>query len=153
MFILGAGILGQLALETAIRAGLKVSGFYDDFSQEAEIDGVPILGRFEDFRENESAAQEGVFIAIGDNYKRKACVDSLNLPRTLFINIIDPCAIISPSATLAEGNLLLPGCYVGTKVILGSHNIVLPGVGITHHNNIGNYCFLAPMRPLAAIPR
>jgi sugar O-acyltransferase (sialic acid O-acetyltransferase NeuD family) len=144
MYILGAGTLGEIALETAIRAGLKIHGFYDDVTAASECGGVPVLGRLEDFRKDSAAMAEGAFIAIGDNFKRKACAESFRALGVRFSNIVDPSAMLSPTASLGEGNLLLPGAYVGTKCLLGSFNLIFPGVSITHHNKVGNFCFFSP---------
>lgn len=144
MYILGAGTLGEIALETAIRAGLKVHGFYDDATEASECDGVPVLGRLDDFRKDNSAMSKGAFIAIGDNFKRQTCAESFRALGVHFPNIIDPRATVSPSASMGEGNLMLPGAYIGTKCSLGSCNLIFPGVSITHHNHVGSYCFFSP---------
>jgi len=144
MFILGAGTLGEIALETAIRAGLKVNGFYDDVSNASACDGVPVLGCFDDFHKNEQAMAEGVFIAIGDNIKRQAFAESSSALGVRLENIIDPRATLSPTASIGGGNLILPGAYIGTKCSLGSCNLIFPGVSITHHNKVGSFCFFSP---------
>lgn len=144
MYILGAGTLGEIAMETAIRAGFKVHGFYDDFIKTTEYNGIPVLGRFDDFRKNDAAMAEGAFIAIGDNIKRQECAASFRAIKVNFPNIVDPEAILSPTASLGDGNLVLPGAYIGTKCLLGSCNLIFPGVSITHHNQVGNFCFFSP---------
>lgn len=144
MYILGAGTLGEIALETATRAGLKVSGFYDDTIKASECDGIPVLGRLDDFRNDRSAMAKGAFVAIGDNFKRQTCIEIFRELGVHFPNIIDPRATLSPTASLGEGNLVLPGAYIGTKCSLGSYNLIFPGVSITHHNHIGSFCFFSP---------
>ncbi|MCL2589435.1 MAG: hypothetical protein FWD67_00830 [Betaproteobacteria bacterium] len=153
MYILGAGTLGEIVLETATRAGLKVSGFYDDVSEASACDEIPVLGCLDDFRNNHTAMAEGAFVAIGDNWKRQHCIESLRALGVRFPNVIDPMAILSPSATLGEGNLIMPGAYIGTKCLLGSYNIIFPGVSITHHNHIGNYCFFSPSASVGGFTR
>jgi sugar O-acyltransferase (sialic acid O-acetyltransferase NeuD family) len=153
MYILGAGTLGEIILETAIRAGLKVSGFFDDVTEASMCDGIPVLGRLDDFRGNHAAMASGAFVAIGDNQKRKACVESLRALGVHFPNVIDPKATLSPTATLGEGNLVLPGVYIGTKCSVGSCNLIFPGVSITHHNHVGNYCFFSPNASVGGFTR
>lgn len=144
MFILGAGTLGEIALEAATRAGIRVLGFYDDVTDALEFDGLPVLGRLDDFRNDRAAHIEGVFVAIGDNHKRQTCSESLRKLEVNFPNIVDPRATLSPSSSLGIGNLVLPGAYIGAKSSLGSFNLIFPGVSITHHNNVGSYCFFSP---------
>ncbi len=144
MYILGAGTLGEIVLETALRAGISVSGFYDDVTDATMCDGVPVLGHLDDFRSNPAALASGAFVAIGDNEKRRSCAQSLRALGVRFPNVIDPSATISLSATLGEGNLVMPGSYIGTKCIIGFGNLVFPGVSITHHNRVGDYCFFSP---------
>lgn len=144
MYILGAGALGEIALETARRAGLQVDGFYDDINKASDCDGVPLLGKFEDFIKNAASLNKSVFVAIGNNQNRRICIEGLRQIGTQFCNIIDPSAVISPSATLGQGNLILPNVYIGTKCKLGSSNLIFAGVSISHHNQVGSYCFFSP---------
>jgi sugar O-acyltransferase (sialic acid O-acetyltransferase NeuD family) len=144
MYILGAGTLGEIALETAIQAGLEVQGFYDDVTEASECIGVPVLGRLDDFRKDHSAMAEGAFIAIGDNFKRRNWAESFRALGVRLPNIIDPRATLSLTASIGDGNLVLPGAYIGTKCSLGSFNLIFPGVSITHHNQVGSFCFFSP---------
>jgi sugar O-acyltransferase (sialic acid O-acetyltransferase NeuD family) len=144
MYIIGAGALGKIVLETAKRAGLYVNGFFDDLMLTQEVDGVPVLGRFEDFQKNEDAVKKGVYIAIGDNPMRKSLTEEFRSLGTHFPNIIDPNAVVSPSAILGDGNLIMPNTYIGHKCSVGSFNLIFPGVSITHHNHVGSYCFFNP---------
>lgn len=153
MYILGAGTLGEIALETAIRAGIKVSGFYDDVTKASECGGIPVLGSFDDFRKDRAAMAEGAFVAIGDNCKRQTCVETLRALGVHFPNIVDPRAMLSPSATLCEGNLVLPSAYIGTNCVLGSFNLIFPGVSITHDNHVGNFCFFSPNASVGGFTR
>jgi sugar O-acyltransferase (sialic acid O-acetyltransferase NeuD family) len=143
MYILGAGTLGEIALETSLKAGIEIHGFFDDFNKSLEFNGVPLLGKFDDFCQDRSAMAKGVFVAIGDNYKRQAYIKNLCDLDVQFPNIIDPSAILSPSMTLGNGNLILPMSYVGTKCSLGSFNLIFPGASITHHNKVGDFCFFS----------
>lgn len=153
MYILGAGTLGEMVLETAIRAGLKVRGFYDDVTEAATCDGIPVLGGIEAFRGNREAMAQGAFVAIGDNRKRQSCAESLRAMGVRFPNVIDPRAIVSPSAALGQGNLVMPGAYIGAKCSVGSGNLFFPGVSITHHNRVGDYGFFSPNASVGGFTR
>jgi sugar O-acyltransferase (sialic acid O-acetyltransferase NeuD family) len=153
MYILGAGTLGEIALETARRAGMPVDGFYDDVTQESTIDGVPVLGGFAELGNRPSLAGTDVFVAIGDNAKRAAHSLALSARGGRLANLVDPSAVVSPSATIGSGNLVLPGAYLGPKVRLGSGNLVFPGVSITHHNVVGDYCFFSPNASVGGFTR
>ena len=144
MYIIGAGTLGEIVLETAKRAGIEVSGFYDDTVDFSKCDGIPVLGRLRDFQNNENALAQGAFIAIGDNRNRHLCMQSLQALGVHFPNVIDPRATLSPTASLGHGNLILPGSYIGLKCLIGSGNLIFPGVSITHHNYVGDFCFFGP---------
>jgi UDP-perosamine 4-acetyltransferase len=144
MYLFGAGTLGEIALETARQAGIDVLGVFDDVTTETEIRGVVVLGGFDDFASRADAAESAAFVAIGDNTKRQAQVEKLTALGVEFPNLIDPSALISPSAKVGAGNLIMPGAYVGTQVELGSWNLIFPGVSITHHNQVGDFCFFSP---------
>ena len=144
MYILGVGVLGQIAFEILSRSKIGVKGFYDDFYDGEFFYGVPFFGQFENLLIGDTNLQKNIFIAIGDNQKRKNCYNTLKSKNFRFPNIIDPSVTIFPSVKLGIGNLILPNVFFGTESSIGSFNIFFSNAVINHHNKIESYNFFSP---------
>ena len=58
------------------------------------------------------------------------------------VNFISKMAIVL-SKNIGEGNIILPGAYIGTNVRIGSGNVFYSGCVISHDINIGDFNFFA----------
>jgi len=65
--------------------------------------------------------QDGWFIAVGDNYTRK--IEVLACPGP-FITLIHKDAIVSPSAKIGEGSVIMAGAVIQAEAIIGKHCIL-----------------------------
>lgn len=144
LVIFGASTLGEIALEIAEKSGFKCLGFYDDVNKNDSFCKKPMLGNKADLLRCCKSNDMKIFVAIGDNSSRNTIVNELKTAKASFANIIDPQATIMPSAKLQTGNLIHAHAYIGTKVNIGAHNIIFPGVSITHHNQVKDFCFFSP---------
>lgn len=61
-----------------------------------------------------------------------------------FIRVIHPTAVVSPSATIAEGAQLMAGSIVQTRAALGVNTIINTKASVDHDCTIGDHCHLAP---------
>jgi len=143
MFIIGAGALGEIAVNILLRRGDRVAGFFDDVTGEKEFCGIPVLGKIADMA-GRRMAEESVFVAIGDNKNRRLLSEKALAAGFSLANVIDASATVEASAVLGAGNLLMAGSYIGVSVTLGSGNLVFPGVSLTHHNQVGDFNFFSP---------
>ena len=83
----------------------------------------------------------GVFIAIGDNKDRKKEAEAIGGP---FAVLIHPSALISDSATIGEGSIVMAGAIIQPHANIGRHVIVNSGAAIDHHCILGDYSHIAP---------
>lgn len=83
-----------------------------------------------------------LFIAIGDNDKRREYVDRFNCIDTS-INIISPESKMSFFSSLGVGNFIANMAYVGPEVHIGNYNIVNTSSVIEHEVQIGNYTHIS----------
>lgn len=58
------------------------------------------------------------------------------------LNYISEKAIVM-SEIAGEGNIVFPGAYIGTDVVLGNDNVIYSGVVLTHDISIENHNFFA----------
>lgn len=83
-------------------------------------------------------------IAIGDNSTRKKIVSKLKLRDEQYISIIHPSAIISESATIGNGTVVMPKSVINADAKIGSHCIINTGSIVEHDNMIGDYSHVSP---------
>lgn len=129
LLIIGAGGHGHVVAETAIACGY-IPSFLDDNNQEA----VGTISQLEHL----ASQYDAVFVAIGNNEKRRELLDRVEKPITL----IHPAAYISPSATIGAGSIVLPGAIVHTGVRIGKGCIISIGALVDHNAVVGDYCHI-----------
>ena len=61
-----------------------------------------------------------------------------------FATAIHPSAIISPSAKIGEGSVVMAGAVINADAVIGKHCIVNTGATVDHDCVIGDYCHIAP---------
>ncbi|RSK33703.1 acetyltransferase [Bhargavaea beijingensis] len=90
-----------------------------------------------------------VVFGIGSNTVRKKLVKELGLPRTSFITLIHPTAVISPSAVIGLGTVVMPRVVVNADSTIGDHAILNTGSIIEHDCKIADYAHISPQAILA----
>ncbi|MGO1383681.1 MAG: hypothetical protein ACTHU1_02665 [Arachnia sp.] len=142
--ILGAGTYGPVIGELAESCGYQVVRYLDDDPSRfgAVLEGVPVNGPIASGVE---ALPPGsaVAVAIGNNdarlrWLREGQDRGLEVP-----SLVSPSAVVSPTAVLAEGVYLHPGCHVWTHAKLGAGTILSPHATVAHHTKLGDSCFVS----------
>ncbi|NOV00199.1 acetyltransferase [Paenibacillus planticolens] len=87
-------------------------------------------------------------IAIGDNMIRKAIVEKLGLSKETYISLIHGTAIISASASIGIGTVIMANTIVSADTVVGDYSIINSGAIVEHDNIIGNYVHIAPKATL-----
>lgn len=85
-----------------------------------------------------------VVIAIGSNSVRRKIVERLSLDADQYATVIHKDAIVSPSAVIGEGTVVMPGVIVNAAALIGSHVILNTRLVIEHDCVIGNYAHVSP---------
>jgi sugar O-acyltransferase (sialic acid O-acetyltransferase NeuD family) len=126
----------RVVLDCLLAQGADVLALFDP-KYTATLFGVPQRGTYDPAFEPEAHA----VVAIGDNSVRKKVVEKT---KHRFRNAIHPSAIISPYASLGEGNMILHGTIVQAQTVIGNHVIINTGTQVDHDNVIGDYVHLGP---------
>lgn len=87
-------------------------------------------------------------IAIGNNEIRKSIVLKLGLTKENYISLIHDTAIISTSASIGDGTVIMAGTIVNADAVIGDHAIINSGAIVEHDNQIGDYVHVAPKATL-----
>lgn len=112
LIIIGAGGYSKSVLDSIDYYNYQLIGFIDEFSNETEHLGIPVIAH--SLKEVPNKEKMFYFIAIGNNINRKRWYDIIKENKLRLINIVDRSAIISPRANIGTG------CFVGKMAVINS---------------------------------
>ena len=138
MYLFGASGHGKVIKEILNANGVKVEAFVDDNPNVNECGGRPVL--------HDATGLSPMIVSIGVNRIRKMIVERLRANNSAieFATAIHPSAVISPSAKIGEGTVVMAGAVVNADAVIGKHCIVNTGATVDHDCVIGDYCHIAP---------
>ena len=112
--------------------GEKVVAFLDDDQQNNERSGS--ISDYVKFKNAE------FIIGIGNADIRESLANSLNVK---WFTAIHPSAIISPSAVLGKGTVVMPNAVINARAVIGNHCIINTGAIVEHDNIISDYVHIS----------
>ncbi|HUO09590.1 MAG TPA: acetyltransferase [Phycisphaerae bacterium] len=146
--IYGAGGQARVLLELMERAGIcPIGGIVDDDPElhGTKIDGVNVLGPIEKlpslarvYRIHRAA------IAIGDNATRKRFAEHARSIGLRLPVLIHPNAVVSPSAQIGDGTVILAGAVIGPHAKIGELCIVNTHATVDHDCELGDCVHVGP---------
>ena len=137
-YLFGASGHGKVIKDTLNANGIKVEAFVDDNTNVNECGGRPVL--------HSAEGCSPMIVSIGVNRVRKMIVARLQAADSSveFATAIHPSAVVSPSAKIGEGTVVMAGAVINANAVIGKHCIVNTGATIDHDCVIGDYCHIAP---------
>ncbi|MCQ6275285.1 acetyltransferase [Bacillus sp. V3B] len=131
------------------------------------IRDIEIIGYFDD-KYNHSYVHQGIhygpilsskslldyfeeikfIIAIGNNRVRKMTVERLNLLDHDYAVLIHPSAIISSSAKVGYGSVIMANAVVNADADIGKYTIINTGSIVEHDTRVGDYAHISPKATL-----
>ena len=144
--IYGSGGLGREVYEIAIRRNAVSSLwnkiiFIDDFSVEGDYFGTTRI-QFNTLNKHKSEYE--CIIAVGEPSTREKLFQKLTNDNIKLTQLIDPTAIISPTAKIGEGSIICEYSTIHTGVELGYNTLIQPFCNIGHDIKVGNHTVLSP---------
>lgn len=141
LIVIGAGGYAKSVLDAIDYYNYKIAGFLDEFSQEEEHLGYPIIAHSLD--EIEDPKKYFYFIAIGNNERRKIWFDRLRERKLRLINVVDRTAIISPEAKIGTGCFFGKMSVVNAKAIIHSDCIINTKALVEHGCEVNRHANLS----------
>jgi sugar O-acyltransferase (sialic acid O-acetyltransferase NeuD family) len=142
---------GLAVSETVLDAGragqpVELLGFLNDsLSPGTLVNGVPVLGRLEDWSQLE---HDILFIPaiqkVKDMPARVQRLESLGIPDSRMGTIIHPKATVATDVTIGVGSFVLSGATVLPLVEIGRFAGVRAGAMLGHHCVIGDHTYVGP---------
>jgi len=133
--LFGASGHAKVVMDIIKAQGDEVGCLYDDAPHCEEIHGHSV------YKAGDVAVCGPLIVSIGGNAIRKKIVENLQCAFGLAIH---PTAIVSPSAEIGEGSVVMQGAILQTCVSVGRHCIVNTGVSVDHECVLGDYVHLSP---------
>ncbi|MFY7669020.1 MAG: acetyltransferase [Crocinitomicaceae bacterium] len=138
-FILGYSGHSYPIIEALKSMNLSFDGYFETKEKEKN----PFLLNFLGNEDNYSFGKnDGVFIAIGDNYLRKKIADKLK-DRVQLFSIIDSQSIVR-SEIGQQGIIINAGAVIQPQCLIGEGTIINSRAVIEHECELGNFCHIAP---------
>ena len=136
----GAGAHGRVIHDLAGACGYNDIAFVDDQPPVDRVCGSAVLspddGRIGDYRH--------FIVAVGDSRVRARCFERA-LERGLEpALLIHPSAVISRSAVLGRGTMVLPLVVVGASATIGENCILNTACVIEHDSRVSNHVHISP---------
>ena len=143
IYIYGASGHGKVIADIARACGYEIEGFVDDDPLKTEFCGYPCI------RGGQMGQTIAVAVAIGGNKARKAVFERLKSNGYSLPVLTHPTAVVSPSASVGEGSVVMPLCVINAYASIGVGCIINSG-GIDEHDcTIGDFVHISPNAALA----
>lgn len=136
MLIFGNGGHAKVVTEIIISNGERISAIFanGNLANEASLE-----------YDKDILTEESIIIAIGDNISRKIIANEVTHN---FGSAIHSSAVVSPSAMLDEGVMIIHNAVVQANATIGKHTILNTSSVVEHDCSVGNYCHIAPKATL-----
>ena len=151
VLVIGGGGHALVSIEVLRACGHDVAGCVTrDGVAAVDIDrvGVRVLGTDREVAAL-VAAHPRAFVAVGDNGDRRALSAAVVAAGGSLLRAVSPAAVVSPTADIDEGVLVMPGAVVNAGAHLDVGVIVNTHASIDHGCRIGAFVHVAPGVALA----
>ncbi len=148
--VMGAGGHSRVVSSILKANHTDIKGFFDDSycGVSEDIQGAPLLGRFEDILNYKDAIQL-VYLSLGNNFIRKKHFDFIYQNRFCMPSLLHPTAIIESDVNIGSATTICLGAIIGTEVRIGKGCILNTGCAVDHESKIGDFVHLAPRVTIA----
>lgn len=146
LYVYGASGHGKVVADIALASGYQIHGFIDDSpsSSGKQVLGLPVLGSFEWLAKRARQCEVAVALGVGNNHARYRVAEQCRRLDIPLITLIHPSAVISSSATIGRGTVLMARVVVNAEARVGESVILNTGAIVEHDCEVGNDAHLSP---------
>lgn len=145
LIIIGAGGHGRVCAEIAARCGYTVTGFCHPALALGEwINGVPVIAEDDERLLAEWTDDTHLFVALGNNARRAEVGEQAQQQGIELATLIDPSAIVSATATVGAGSVLMATVVINANTRIGTSCILNTACTIDHDGDLANGVQIGP---------
>lgn len=146
LILLGGGGHAKVVAETAAALGWELAGILDPGRGKGSVvAGMTVLGTGLDLGEDPAWLRDCAFFpAIGNGEARWREYGRLRAAGARVPSLVHPRAVLSPSASVGAGSVVMAGAIVQAAGRIGEAVIVNTGAQIDHDCRIGDGVMIAP---------
>jgi sugar O-acyltransferase (sialic acid O-acetyltransferase NeuD family) len=133
MILYGASGHAKVIADIIRANGMDISELFDDNEQIKCLSGISVV--------RPHKTEEKLIVSIGNNAIRKKIVET-NIFR--YGVAIHPSAVVSPSAVIGEGTVVMQGAIIQADAVIGKHCIINTGATVDHECIIGDFVHISP---------
>lgn len=125
--------------------GLVVS----DIAKAVGYKQVVVLDDKSDAKFHKDLEKADIFIAVGDNKARQTLTKLVKNANFNIVSLIHPSAVISPSATIKDGVVVMPNAVINANAVIKDGAIINSSSVIEHECIIESFAHISPKVALA----
>ena len=143
--IYGTGGLGKEVMDIAVRRNSLFAEwsdiwFINDFREEGELHGARCV-HFETLLKHK--ADFSCVVGVGEPSDREKLFGKLQKNRVAVAGLVDPSAIVSPSAKVGEGSIICEYTVVHANAVVGRNCLIQPFAAVAHDVHVGDHSVLS----------
>ncbi|WP_066067736.1 acetyltransferase [Neobacillus soli] len=144
--VIGYGGHSKVICELILsQKGNEIIGYFDDKFEEIRLIENTYFGPVLSAKRMADYFHEIKFvIAIGNNKARKAIANKLDILEKYYATVIHKSAIISPTAKIGNGSVVMPNSVINADTEIGLHAIINTGSIIEHDSIVGDFVHVSP---------
>lgn len=144
ILIIGAGGHARVVIDVVRAAGFIPVAALDPSSVGSSCNGVEVIGGDELAGSMFEGGLRRAVVAIGDNALRLRIGRRVREIGFALPTIIHPSAVVSPSAEIGDGTVVMPLAIINAAAKIGSIAIINSGAIVEHDCAIGDGAHIAP---------
>jgi UDP-perosamine 4-acetyltransferase len=144
VLVVGAGGHARVCIEALLDGGMDVVGCVSADGNGAAGLPCPVLGRTADLADVAlAAAATHAFVAVGDNAARQALAGECERASLPLVTAISRFAMVSSSARLGDGVVVLAGAVVNAAAVVGRGVILNTRSSVDHDNVVADFAHIS----------
>lgn len=141
LIIIGAGCHGRMVADIArLTENYDEICFLDD-GLTGELDGIKIVGKTDTFEKYIKDCD--LFVAFGNNQLRRRFFEAIKKAGGTIKTFIHPGAVISDSATIGDGVVIIAGAIVNIAAKIGDGCIINTAATVDHDCTVGKFAHIS----------